>query len=316
MTRVNARIFRKITIIIDTMSHALLYLEHLTDEDLLVLVEGAELNRDPQRIVALLRDRPELIDNLLDQPGVFEHLFGQGRDPSPYCRISPFLAFLVLIHHSMIELRDRPFTAEWTGPQRRLPVFEVESMRRFLENPLHRLYLAELLTSYTKVVSGAVWVQTRRGLRRQRFNEMDPLRLVALLDAVGTSERWAILRRLGDLALFLTGVFPDHAGRQTLRPQELQLLAQSGRIDPRQLRQRLASEAPEDPTGTIAALELMGGRWYRLAAANTRGGTVMRNVLMDIAEEFRAPRRVLNYIADRHLHSIRSEWFPGPQEAM
>ena len=88
-----------------------------------------------------------------------------------------------------------------------------DDLREFFAADGRRLFLTELLTSYTRVASGSTYVRTARGWRRRRFSELDPLRLASLLDAVPEAERPGIYRRLGDLALFLTGVFPDRTDR-------------------------------------------------------------------------------------------------------
>ncbi len=73
---------------------------------------------------------------------------------------------------------------------------------------MRRLFLAELLSSYTHVASGTVWAKSGGRWRRRRFSELDPVQLARLAEVVPDWERLAVYRRLGDLALFLTGVFP------------------------------------------------------------------------------------------------------------
>ena len=102
----------------------------------------------------------------------------------------------------------------------------------FIGPPRHRLFLAELLAFLYHVASGSVMVATRRGLRRQRFSELDPVRLAGLLEVVSREERPGILRRMGDLALFLTGVFPDYVARRGFGPIEEGRLLRAGRARP------------------------------------------------------------------------------------
>ena len=54
--------------------------------------------------------------------------------------------------------------------------------------------------------------------RTRRFSELDPVRMAGLLEAVPQAERPGVYRRLGDVALFLTGVFPDYATTRALGP--------------------------------------------------------------------------------------------------
>jgi hypothetical protein len=222
-------------------------------------------------------------------------------------RASPFLVFAVLIHRAAHDLARARFVAEWVGPGRRVPVFDVAAVQEFAAGPLRRLFLAELLASYTHVASGSVWVQTARGWRRRRFSELDPLRLVELIEVLPDSERPAVYRRLGDLALFLTGVFPDYAGRHHFPPVQRRRLERAlGWNEP--------SPAPvagaQEPAGDVGLLERIGGRSYRMAWRAAEGG--IGGALGDVAEGFGLARRVLNFLTDRYMFPFREQWFaPG-----
>jgi hypothetical protein len=232
-----------------------LYREHLSDSD------RALLSR---------------FDGLHD-PALFRTLFRDaGREA--FLQATPFLTFAVLVERAARELAHAGFLQEWIGPRERVPVFDVEGLRAFLEEPLHRVFLAELLASYTHVSSGSILVRTARGIRRQRFSELDPMHMIALAELSMEAERPAIYRRLGDCTLFLTGVFPDHTGR---------------RLD---------------------HFETIGRRAYAIAwrdAAEAAQGTAF--VLADVAKDgFRQARRILNHLTDRYLFPIRAQWF-GPE---
>src|SRR5262249_40348989 len=90
--------------------------------------------------------------------------------------------------------------------------------RGFWAEPERRLFLAELLASFTRVASGRYRSRVGGRLRTRRFSELDPVRLAGLLEAVPRAERPGVYRRLGDVTLFLTGVFPDYAATTVLRP--------------------------------------------------------------------------------------------------
>lgn len=288
-----------------------LYLEHLSNEDLSLLVEAAGVGgRVPERVAALLRDEPELIERLLGRREVFDYLFASGGEG--LLRASPFLVFAVIVRRGAEDLQELRFVQEWVGPRQRVPVFDVEEMRQFAADPARRFYLTSLLASYTRVVSGSVVTRTPRGLRRRTFSELDPVTLAGLLDAVPEAQRPLVYRRLGDLAMFLTGVFPDHAGRRALRLSELQrLLRAAGIQGPQAMEFVAAAGSPEDPYGAVSVLEQLGQRWYRLACSGAPGAGFQR-ILLDVAERFRQARRLLNFITDRYLHRIRHQWFPLP----
>src|SRR6266540_3075916 len=169
------------------------YLEHLSDADLALL--GSAAGSLPAE---RLRGDPAIVERLLDDPRTFQAVFGGTGRADPLLRASPFLVFALAIQRGAEDLREAAFVGEWAGPRQRLPVFDVATLRDFLAAPARRLFLAELLASYVHVASGSVLVQTRRGWRRQRFSELDPVRLAALLDVVPAGERVGIYRRLGD----------------------------------------------------------------------------------------------------------------------
>src|SRR2546428_3073371 len=179
-----------------------LYLEHLSDADLVLLAGAGEPIRPA-------RPGPERIEALIDSPTVFRTLFGTpGRDP--LLRGSPFLLFAVLIHRVVRDLGAASFVEEWVGPRQRVPVFDMGGLREFGADPFRRFFLAELLASYTHVSSGSVLVQTTRGWRRRRYSELDPIRLIELAEAVPDAERASVYRRLADPSPFPHRLFPDY----------------------------------------------------------------------------------------------------------
>src|SRR3989440_7345557 len=189
-----------------------LCLEPLSDPDLALLGAVGDPGHDVGR-------DPDHLESLIDSPATFRALFTvPGRDP--LLRGSPFLIFAVLVHRVVRDLGQASFIEEWVGPRQRVPVFDTASLRDFGADPLRRLFLAELLTSYTNVTSGSTMVKTTRGWRRRRFSELDPLRLIELAEVVPQVDRPAVYRRLGDLSLFLTGIFPDYAGERLVAERD------------------------------------------------------------------------------------------------
>src|SRR5260370_12823446 len=112
------------------------------------------------------------------------------------------------------------FVEEWVGPRQRVPVFDTDGLKDFCADPVRRFFLVQRLASYTNVASGSMLVKTSRGWRRRRFSELDPMRLIELAELVPEPERPAVYRRLGDLSLFLTGVFPDYAAERLVAERD------------------------------------------------------------------------------------------------
>lgn len=274
------------------------WLEHLSATDLELLARVAPLagvgaqDLGDETAVARVIARPEAYDEVLT-------CGDQALLPT-----SPFLSFAVIVHRGWAELQSATYVEEWIGPRQRLPVLGGDDLRDFLAAESCRLFLAELLASYTRVASGSTWVHTARGWRRRRFSELDPLRLASLLEVVPEPERPGIYRRLGDLALFLTGVFPDHTALEGLGP-----LATS--------RLRHLTGADEESTSVgqdaVSLLEWFGSRWYRLAVRAAPSPLTARlAVVAEVADRFALARRTLNYLTDRYLFAQRAGWFGSP----
>jgi hypothetical protein len=287
------------------------YLEHLTATDLALLGSGGMELAGEAQARDYLRSNPERLDELLGSRAVTDGLFS-GTTIEPLLSASPFLVFAVCVQRAALELESATYVAEWLGPGKRAPVFDVEQLRGFIALPRRRLFLAELLASYTHVASGSIVQLTRRGLRRQRFSELDPVRFAGLLDVVPDEERPGILRRLGDLALFLTGVFPDYVARRGFGPIEQGRLVRSGLHagGPMRASDRRGGPNSLDEIGAVGLLDVLGRRWYR-AAFDLFPRPVPANLLVvgELPELFGQARRILGLITERFLFSHRGRWF-------
>lgn len=261
---------------------------------------GADLDVSPDQLAS----RPDLVEELIARPAVFDALFGSV-DQDPLIHASPRLVFAVLLSRVARDLEDSGYVDEWLGPRLRVPVFDASRLREFVSEPDRRAFLTELLASYTKVASGAVWLKTARGWRRRRYSELDPIRLAQMLEVVAPFQRPVIHRRLGDLALFLSGVFPDHAISHGPEPREwVQIERLLGGSEPGSGPAELLRSSGQEKG--LRLLEWLGRRAYRLAAQAGAGE------LEPIAAAFGQARRVLNVMAGRYLFPRRDLWF-GPQ---
>ena len=278
------------------------HLEHLTDSDIMLLVQVSH-TRDVEGLRQFLDEREEALGDLLASDPMYETLFGSSQDPA-LLHASPFLIFAVLISRAHADLKQAIFVEEWLGPSRRIPVFEVESLQNFSADMRHQLFLAEVLASYTRVASGSFWVQTPRGWQRRRYSELDLMRMVEILDIVPESQRAAVLRRLGDLALFLSGVFPDSSGFGTFRPGVQRRLQTAVGAD-----QQAESTSTMDQNSSMGFLELIGSASYRQASISVEQTGGVTGTLKDMAGNFGDARRVLNFVTDKYLFPFRDRWF-------
>jgi hypothetical protein len=287
------------------------YAEYLTEADLRLLARTARLS---DGAMAELADDPGFIEGLLADARVFDAVFGASDE---VVFVSPFLAFCVAVHRAVADLAAMDYLPERSGLRQRIPVFDTPELRDFLGSAQRRLFLAELLASFTRVTSGRYRVPSRWGSSRpgsgaggrsrtRRFSELDPVRLAGLLDVAPEESRPGIYRRLGDVSLFLAGVFPDYSAMHALGPVDVSRLLRSARV-PAGERDGLAA-AP-----ALDLLEYLGARWYRAALATAPVRTARLDVVGEVAGRFRQARRVLNHLADRYLVSSASgPWLPRP----
>ena len=252
---------------------------------------------------------------LLGDPRLFEAVFGRprteaGQTPgrisgqiSGQLPVSPFLAFAVAVHRAAADLSALGHLPERSGMRQRIPVFDTPQLRDFLSSASRRLFLTELLASFTRVTSGRYWVRSGGRVRARRYSELDPVRLAGLLDAVPDESRPGVYRRLGDVSLFLAGVFPDYPA--TFGPVDVSRLLRTARV-PAGDRDGLATASPID------LLEYLGARWYRAALTLAPVRTAGLDVVGEVADRFRYARRILNHLADRYLLGPDNPWFAAP----
>lgn len=268
-----------------------LFVERLSEHDLNVLAELDDVSETADDLRQRLRDDPGSIEPYLADTRLYDWLF---LDPEKDTIrvLTPSLAFAVLVHRTMHDLGSTNFVSEWVGAGERLPVFDVDSLREFIDDLARRYMIIELLTSFTRVASGSMWVRTSRGYRRRRYSELDPLSLAEMVQTMPEEQRPAGYRRLGDVALFLTGVFPDHTSRHPLSEMR---------------RERLVEHTGVGRDWDVGAdylyfLEGAGSRWYDRAAQGSFVPVDGQQHLQDMAANFTQARRFLNYLADTYLH--------------
>jgi len=280
------------------------YADYLTEADLRLLARA--VGTSSAAVTALAGDGAA-VERLLADPRVFSAVFGPvspaAAAPEVLVFASPFLAFGVAVHRAVADLAAMDYLPERSGPRQRVPVFDTPELRDFLGSAARRLFLAELLASFTRVASGRYRVPSGRGgpgagsgagRRTRRFSELDPVRLAGLIEVAPEESRPGIYRRLGDVSLFLAGVFPDYSAMHAFGPVDVSRLLRSARV-PAGDRDGLAA-AP-----ALDLLEYLGARWYRAALATAPVRTAGLDVVGEVAERFRQARRVLNHLADRYL---------------
>ena len=284
------------------------YLEHLTSADLRTLVraDAAPSATEVGSRIAALRREPGLVLDVLDRPATSTALLNlaieRGRGELSF--VSPFLVFAAAVHRTAADLAGVSYVAERAAPRVLVPVFDAAQLAGYLADRWHRLFLIRLLASFARTSSGVIVTRTPRGVRRRRWDDLDLIRLARLLEAVPKSQRRGVWRRLGDLALFLAGVFPDAVEHLVPGPVEATRLAQRTGLTDQPRSAQLAADL----------LEWFAAGWYRLAAAATTGAaTEVPLIDGDAASHIHQARRVLNTATDRYLFPITADWLATPR---
>src|SRR6201999_4649492 len=86
---------------------------------------------------------------------------------------SPFLACAVPVHRAAADLAEVRYVAERAAARQRVPLFDAPELRDFLGSAARRLFLAELLTSFTRVTRGRYQVKAGGHTTNQRVRETE-----------------------------------------------------------------------------------------------------------------------------------------------
>lgn len=264
------------------MSRSETFGHNLLERDFDFLVRTvADRRSDHERVKEIVRDKEDLIEIMLDDPRLVARIKERQEE---LLFISPYLLFSILLRHVRRRLRERSFTYETAGRER-IAVFDTAALNELLAGPELLNYLAEMLASFTRVQSGVILWREGRKLRRLRFNSLNLADLSALGHLLPEEERFPVWRRLGDLCLFMAGIFPEH-GRSPLH----------GRLAPEGF-------GPAD-------YQALGPQYYRMAAQHPQAETAgYRTVLDRVAANFGLLLKPLRVLAEEHIGFRRAYWF-------
>ena len=259
---------------------------HLNESDLHFLVETVATDRrDHDHIVNLVRDKDDLLEPMLQDPKLSRRLFEEEQN---LVRVSPYFLFTVLLLHVRQDLKETGYILEVDFKGKRIPVFEAQAVTDLIAQPVIRDYLAEMLASFTRTNSGVMYWSERGAWYKRRFSDLDIDDMVDLARIIDPELRPALYKRIADIALFLSGVFPDH----------LTVFAASHQS-------RFATKR------TLKDHERQGSRFYRIAAQETDQSR-WRPAMETLAEKFILARWALNTLGDRYLKAQREHYFWSP----
>ena len=247
--------------------------------------------RDVEGTADLLRGDETLIETMLDDEQLFERLMN---DDEILLHASPYLFFSVLLRRVRHDLEGESFTVERRHQQWVL-LFDTDRVVELLAQDTVRDYLAAMLASFVRIESRTVRYPVRPGIwRRYRTSELDVHGMMRHCQTLDESLRFKPYRRIGDVCLFMAGMFPEHIDARHRYPM-------SGQVRP---------GARGRTVVTLEDYEAHGSAFYQLAAehemAHTEG---LDEVLSTLSEHFILAEKPLTYVANHYLRLARTRLF-------
>ena len=267
----------------------------LTESDLdFVVSEAAQGYTDTDRLKLLIEEDEQFRAAILGDENVFQRLMA---DEETFLKVSPALYFEVLLRQALRDLETAGYTVERDG-RADLPVFDTPEVVRFLSIQGVLDYLAHMLASFNRINSYAVPVRIRRGIRRRVvYNDMDIDSLVRLCATADWEQRFGYYKRIADVCLFISGVFPDFAS-----PAVRYSVPNSMRT------------AVSDRTRrSLSDYEVQGSQFYGLAEEHDSAQHLgLSGVFRLLRDHFATARKPLSFIASHYLHGSRARLFGAP----
>jgi hypothetical protein len=259
----------------------------MTEQDLDFVVETVATQRqDREQVKAIVRDKADFIEVMLDD----QRLFRRVMEEEAWVRISPYLLFTVLLRQARKDIHSGGYTLERLGSSHSLPVFDGALVAGLLEDAEVRDYLTAMLTSFTRVHSTVVYFRQRGRTHRRSFSDMDMDDMVELSQGVEPEYRFPFFKRIGDIAMFLVGIFPEYVAATSAVAYRRPRLA--GR------KFRTAEEYQEE-----------GRQFYLMAAECAPPESQAGELLGKMADNFDLARKPLNLVSERYIPFARFQWF-------
>lgn len=267
------------------------YLNALSREDLdFVIRTVVTKRRDYDEIRGIIKGKADLIDIMLDDERLFRAAMAED---NIFLKLSPFLLFTILLRKVHRDLKETTFTIEPVGRKERLPVFDAPQVAELLGDKDVCTYLADMLSSFTKVGTTTLYFKNGPTLSKRIFNDTDLEDVIDLSNILPEDSRFSLYKRAADICLFLTGIFPDYIFSREEEGNSL-------------LKNKEAGGNQSD----LEAYEKQGQMFYRQAASHKTAKAVgLDRVLLILSEKFVLARKPLTMIADRYMGAKRDQWF-------
>ncbi|MBI5966241.1 MAG: hypothetical protein HY882_00085 [Deltaproteobacteria bacterium] len=274
------------------MSHPKLKIWQLSARDLDFLVETVSPEvKNKERLKQIIREDEDFRNSFIGDEKVFRRLMDE---EETFLKISPPLFFEILLRKAAHELEGVSYTVEKTSTMK-IPIFDTKEVAELLNNEPLLLYLADMLSSFTRIESYTIPILIRKGIwEKIRFNDMDVLSLMSFCQMVDDEYRLGFYKRIADICLFILGIFPDYAER------DYRYLF-SGQVRPH-IRGKLRI-SPQDYAEE-------GRKFYKLAAEHPAARELeLSEIFWALHREFQKAKKPLNFIAEHYIQYRRYKFF-------
>ena len=247
--------------------------------------------RDRNNLKRIIQEDEDFRKSYAGDEKVFRRVMN---DEEILLKISPSLFFEILLRRTAGDLEVAGYTIEKDRTMK-IPVFDTREVTDLLSREPILLYLADMLSSFTRVESATISIPLGKGIwKRIRFNNFDIHSLMSICDVVEEEYKLGLYKRIADICLFILGIFPDYVERDYRYPS-------SGQVRPH-LRAKFRI-SPED-------YEKEGRKFYRLAAElSSAGGLELSGIFEILQENFSRAKKPLNFLADHYLQYTRQKLF-------
>ena len=259
--------------------------KELEDRDLAFLLEKTSQDvSDRWRLKEIIENDSDFRNAFFTDEKLFLRLMS---DDETLVRLTPATFFEILLRNAAKKIGERSYTLERTGRLTIVPVFDAKDTLDLLHNDDMLLYLAHMLSTFTRVesytytfrIGPSVW-------RKIRFNDMDIESLIQFTGAVDEEYRFGLYKRIGDVCLFLLGIFPDCIAAEHRYP------------DTKKLRPVLAGR----PRLAPSEYEKRGRQFYGMAAEQPSAADLeLDSVLWTLHKKFQKACKPLYFIAGHYL---------------
>jgi len=226
----------------------------------------------------------QALDHILNQEKLLQQTALQD---NLFLRISPYIYFEILLRRSLCDIQRENYILENVGfLNKKIPVFEQQKVLDALSPDMVKDYLVELLVSFIRINNFTIYIRRGKGIYfKKTISDFDLDLLTEMAKEVDEPYRFFFLRRAGDIALFISGIFPENlfGGRNTA--------ISSSRS---RMMSRWVNQGEE--------LEKIGKTLYQKASESALAREYsLDSVLQLLSNNFPFTKKPLNVMSDRYL---------------